>query len=96
MNHIIYHLEEFEPWPGQSCYIWGSAVITYSWERPEPDVGYRGGPVDIRLQSLVISGNDAPLIIPYGSQLFEAVARALANDEHVASKCGEDYESWAG
>jgi len=96
VNHIIYHLEEFQPWPEQSCYIWGTAVITYNWERPEPDVGYRGGPTDIRLQSLVISGDKEPLIIPYGTQLFEAVARAAAASDHVAAECGKDHESWAG
>lgn len=93
MNHIVYELDEFEPWPGQACYIYGTAVISYQWEEPDPDVGYRGGPSNLTLQSLVISGDKAPLIIPYGSQFFDVVARALAASDHVAQKCLEDWEN---
>lgn len=93
MNHIIYELDEFQPWPGHACYIYGTAVVTYDWEAPEPDVGYRGGPANLTLQSLVISGDKEPLIIPHGSQFFDVVARALANDDHVAAECVKDWEN---
>ena len=93
MNHMIYELNEFQPWPGQACYIYGTAVVTYDWEEPEPDVGYRGGPANLTLQSLVISGEKEPLIILYGTQFFDVVDRALAASDHVAQKCQEDWEN---
>ena len=93
MNHIVYELDEFQPWPGQACYIYGTAVISYEYEKPDPDVGYRGGPSNLTLQSLVISGDKEPLIIPHGSQFFDVVARALAVSEHVAAECVKDWEN---
>lgn len=93
MNHIVYELDEFQPWPGQACYIYGTAVISYQWEEPDHSVGYRGGVCGFELQSLVISGDKEPLIIPYGSQFFDVVDRALAASDHVAQKCQEDWEN---
>ena len=93
MNHIIYELDEFQPWPGHACYIYGTAVISYEYEKPDPDVGCLGGVGGFELQSLVISVSSSTLIIPYGTQFFDVVARALASDDHVASKCQEDWEN---
>lgn len=92
-GYIIYHFDELEPWPGQCCYIWGSATLTYSWSDADPGTGWRGGPTNIRLQSLVISGTNESMIVPYGSRMFEAAARVLEADEHVAQKCVEDWQN---
>lgn len=93
MSHIVYELDEFQPWPGQACYIYGTAVISYEYEEPDHSVGYRGGPANLTLQSLVISGDKEPLIIPHGTQFFDVVDRALAASDHVAQKCQEDWEN---
>jgi len=93
-DYIIYELEEFQPWPGQCCFIYGTAMLTYKWEKPEPDVGYRGGLVDIRLQSLVISGDGESMIVPRGSHLFDAAAATLEASDFVAEQCVKDHESW--
>ena len=93
MSYIIYELDEFQPWPGQACYLYGSAMLTYDWDRPDPSTGWRGGPVKIRLQSLVISGEGESMSIPYGSHLFDVAAQTLEASEHVARKCVEDHEN---
>ena len=90
-DYIIYELEEFQPWPGQSCFIYGTAMLTYKWEKPDRSVGVSGGPYDIRLQSLVISGDGESMIVPRGSHLFDA---AEASD-FVAAQCVKDYENGA-
>lgn len=93
MNHIIYELDEFQPWPRQACYLYGSATITYKWSPADPSTGWRGGPVDITLQSLVISGDAESMTVPPDSQLFDAVARVLEKSDHVAEQCVRDWEN---
>lgn len=93
MRYIIYTLDEFEPWPEQACYIYGSAMLTYEWDDADPSTGWRGGPVDIKLQSLVISGNGESMVVPYGSQLFDAAAAVLEKSDHVAAQCVKDWEN---
>jgi len=95
-SYIIYELEEFQPWPGQSCFIYGTAMLTYKWEKPDRSVGVFGGPYDIRLQSLVISGDGESMIVPRGSHLFDAAAATLEASDFVAAQCVKDHESWEG
>lgn len=93
MRYIVYHLDEFQPWPGQDCYLYGSAFLTYKWSNADPSTGWRGGPENITLQSLVISGDNDSMIVPYGSQLFDAAARVLEASDHVAEQCVKDWEN---
>lgn len=94
-SYIIYELDEFQPWPGQACYLYGTAMLTYKWEKPDPSIGWRGGPTNIRLQSLVISGDGESMIVPRGSHLFDAAASTLEASDFVAAQCVKDHENGA-
>lgn len=89
MGWIIYELDGFQPWPGLSVYAYGSAVINYSWEGPDPDVGYRGGPYDIEVESITVGPEPMPKTHP----LYEAIESYLQNSDHVIQSCIDDYES---
>lgn len=69
MEHVT--LDAFQPWPDLECYVYGTAVITYDLEPPDHDSGWRGGPVNIALESLDLGSTSVP------PALFEAVAKAL-------------------
>jgi hypothetical protein len=71
-------------------------MLTYKWEKPDRSVGIPGGPYDIQLQSLVISGDSEPMIVPRGSHLFDAAASTLEASDFVAEQCVKDHESWVG
>ena len=88
MAHFTYDFDELQMFTGYAVYAYGSAVITYNWEGPDPDVGYRGGPYDIEVESITVGDSPMPKTHP----LYDAIESALVNSDHVAAMCVEDYE----
>ena len=95
MTYLIeYELDEFQPWPNMAVYVYGEAQISYKWEGPDRDTGYRGGPYDIELQSLSIHGHLAgnpSYNICHPDPLFAAVEAAIQNNDHVIQACIDDH-----
>jgi hypothetical protein len=87
MNTFTYDFDELQPWPGLAVYCYGSAEISYGWEGPDREVGYRGGPYDIEVESITL---DAPL--DRAHPLYALIVAQLETSDHVAEKCVEDYE----
>jgi hypothetical protein len=87
MNQFTYYFDELKPWPALAVYCFGEAVISYGWEGPDREVGYRGGPYDIEVESITL---DAPL--DRAHPLYAAIVAQLETSDHVAEKCVEDYE----
>jgi hypothetical protein len=87
MNTFTYYFDELKPWPDLAVYCFGEAVITYGWEGPDREVGYRGGPYDIEVESITL---DAPLDRTH--PLYALIVAQLETSDHVAEKCVEDYE----
>jgi len=96
MTYLIeYELDEFRPWPNMAVYLYGTAEISYKWESADPSTGYRGGPYDIELQSLSISGHLAgnpSYNICHPDPLFAAVEAAIQNNDYVIQACINDHE----
>ncbi len=93
--HIEYELDEFRPWPALSVYVYGTATISYKWEAPDRDTGYRGGPCDIELQHLTIYGHrngDPAHAIEQTDPLFLAIESTLQNSDGVIQACIDDHE----
>lgn len=89
MAHFTYDFDELPMYENYSVYAYGSAVITYSWEGPDPDVGYRGGPYDIEVESITVG----PEPMPKNHPLYEAIESYLQWSDHVAQACVDDHES---
>ena len=89
MNTFTYDFDELQPWPGLAVYCYGSAEISYGWEGPDRDVGYRGGPYDIEVESITVGPEPMPKTHP----LYEAIESYLQNSDHVIQSCIDDYES---
>ena len=89
---MIIELDEFQPWPGLACYVYGRAWISYTWVFPDTSTGFRGGPEDITLDCLVIDGHtgEEETIAP-DHPLFKAVAAAISDDDYIARMCCDDY-----
>jgi len=87
MSHFTYYFDELKPWPDLAVYCYGEAVISYGWEGPDREVGYRGGPYDIEVESVTL---DAPLDRQH--PLYALIVAQLEASDHVAEKCVEDYE----
>jgi hypothetical protein len=87
MNQFTYYFDELKPWPDLAVYCYGEAIISYGWEGPDREIGYRGGPYDIEVESITL---DAPLDRQH--PLYALIVAQLENSDHVAEKCVEDYE----
>ena len=87
MNTFTYYFDELKPWPDLAVYCYGEAVISYGWEGPDREVGYRGGPYDIEVESITL---DAPL--DRAHPLYALIVAQLETSDHVAEKCVEHYE----
>lgn len=96
MTYLIdIELDEFQPWPGMSCYLYGEAQISFKWEPQDRDTGYRGGPYDLELQHLRVNADkagDMPHGIEATDPLFKAVETAIVKDDWIIGRCVEHYE----
>ena len=93
MAHFTYELDEFRPWPALAVYVYGEAVITYNREGPDPDVGYRGGPYDIEVESITINGHrDGSETLAFDDPLYKAIESRLLASDCVVASCIEDHE----
>jgi hypothetical protein len=96
MAHFEYELDEFQPWPGMSVYVYGVAVITYQWEGRDRDTGECAGPYDIEVEAIEIYGDsvkDKNHALNRTHPLYEAIEHQLGQSRHVVSACIEDWES---
>lgn len=94
-HYITYELDEFQPWPELSIYVYGNAEISYRWDKGDRDIGEWPGPCDIELHWLEINGHtgDARHEIDKAHPLFKAIENALIENESVWDACRDDYES---
>lgn len=94
-HYIVYELDEFRPWPELSIYVYGSAEISYRWEKGDRDVGEWPGPCDIELHLLEINDHEFATwhVIDKAHPLFKAIETALQDNPSVWDACRNDYES---
>ena len=95
MSHFTYELDEYQPWPGMACYVYGNATICYTWEGRDRDTGEPAGPGEIWVEDINIEGHiDRVDWQPLDSAhpLYKALEKALLTDDHVVAKCIADYE----
>ena len=94
-HYIVYELDEFRPWPELSIYVYGSAEISYCWEKGDRDVGEWPGPCDIELHLLEINDHEFETrhVIDKAHPLFKAIENALQENPSVWDACRNDYES---
>ena len=52
-GQITYKFEELRVIPDHEIFVWGEALIDWSYDRDDPDVGYSGG-YDYSVESIVI------------------------------------------
>jgi hypothetical protein len=99
MKTFDYELDEFMPLPGQALYVYGTATIGYEWEPGDRSVGVPSGVALIDVTEIEIDSQDCDgkfMRLPPGP-LFDLIAKALLNSEHVADAAREhlDNDQWS-
>lgn len=95
MSWFIYELDEFQPWPGLSVYVYGQATIAYSWEGRDRDTGEWPGPCDIEVEEIKIHGStneDDWAVLWPDHPLYKPILDALLTSDHVVAACIEDHD----
>lgn len=94
-RYTTYELDEFRPWPELSIYVYGNAEISYRWDKGDRDIGEWPGPCDIELHYLEINDHkdDTRHEIKRDSALFNAIEKALIENESIWDACRNDHES---
>ena len=95
MSWFVYELDEFQPWPGLSVYVYGQATIAYNWEGRDRDTGEWPGPCDIEVESITIYAhtngrNNEPLA--HDDPLYRAIESRLLASDSVIAACIEDHD----
>ena len=99
MKTFEYELDEFMPIPGQALYVYGAATIEYEYEPGDRSVGVPSGVALIDVTEIEIDSQDCDgkfMRLPPGP-LFDLIAKALLNSEHVADAAREhlDNDQWS-
>ena len=95
MKTFEYELDEFTPIPGQALYVYGTATIEYEWQQGDRDVGVPSGVALIDVTDIEIDSHRSDgeyMRLPPGP-LFDLIARALLNSDHVADAAREYMDS---
>lgn len=92
MSWFVYELDEFQPWPGLSVYVYGQATIAYSWEGRDRDTGEWPGPCDIEVEDIAIHGDNGPVSLDNSHPLYKPILDALLTSDHVVAACIEDHD----
>ena len=94
MAHFTYELDEFRPWPALAVYVYGEAVVTYTWEKGDRNIGEWPGPSDIEIESISINGHrDGRETLTHDDPLYKAIEARLLMSDHVIQSCIDDHES---
>ena len=99
MKTFEYELDEFMPLPGQALYVYGTATIEYEWESGDRSAGVLSGVALIDVTEIEIDSQDCDgkfMRLPPGP-LFDLIAKALLNSDHVADAAREhlDSDQWS-
>ena len=95
MKTFDYELDEFMPIPGQALYVYGNAIIQYEWVPGDRSVGIPSGVSLVRVTDIEIDSQDCDgkfMRLPPGP-LFDIIAKALLNSDHVADAAREHLDS---
>ena len=99
MKTFEYELDEFMPLPGQALYVYGTATIKYEYEPGDRSVGVPSGVALVDVTDIEIDSQDSDgefMRLPPGP-LFDLIAKALLNSDHVADAAREhlDSDQWS-
>jgi len=99
MKTFDFELDEFMPIPGQALYVYGNATIQYEWVPGDRSVGVLSGVALVRVTEIEIDSQDCDgkfMRLPPGP-LFDLIAKALLNSDHVADAAREhlDNDQWS-
>ena len=95
MKTFDFELDEFMPLPGQALYVYGTATIEYEYEPGDRDVGARPGVALVRVTEIEIDSHNCDgefMRLPPGP-LYDLIAKALLNSDHVADAAREHLDS---
>jgi len=95
MKTFDYELDEFMPIPGQALYVYGAATIEYEYESGDRSVGVPSGVALIDVTEIEIDSHRSDgeyMRLPPGP-LFDLIAKALLNSDHVADAAREHLDS---
>ena len=95
MKTFDFELDEFMPLPGQALYVYGTATIEYEYEPGDRSVGVPSGVALVRVTDIEIDSHNCDgefMRLPPGP-LFDIIAKALLNSEHVADAAREHLDS---
>ena len=99
MKTFDFELDEFMPLSGQALYVYGTATIEYEYEPGDRSVGVPSGVALVRVTDIEIDSHNCDgefMRLPPGP-LFDIIAKALLNSDHVADAAREhlDNDQWS-
>jgi hypothetical protein len=96
MSNFTYQLDQFQPWPALSVYVYGEAEIVYSWEGRDRDTGEPAGPGEIYVDGITIYAHNVGRdneALSSDDPLYKAIEQRLLMSDSVVQSCIEDHES---